>query len=112
MALSAKRSWLNANRDVAFRILRALAKANQMIHDQPAKARQVLKQRFAALPPDVYEAAWTANVAAYPATPRVEEVNVQRALVFLGAVQNQKIPGSAKDYFDNTYAEAAAKAVK
>jgi NitT/TauT family transport system substrate-binding protein len=112
MALSARKSWLNANRDVAFRILRAIARANRMIHDQPAKARQVLKQRFAGLPPDVYEAAWNANIAAYPATPLVNEVNVQRALVFLGAVQNQKIPGSAKDYFDNTYADAAVKAVR
>jgi NitT/TauT family transport system substrate-binding protein len=112
MALSARKSWLNANRDVSLRFVRAMAKANRMIHDQPAKARQILRQRFASLPTDVYEAAWNANIAAYPATPLVEEANVQRALVFLSAVQNQHIPGAAKDYFDNSYADAAVKNLK
>ncbi|MGE0359820.1 MAG: ABC transporter substrate-binding protein [Vicinamibacterales bacterium] len=112
MALSARKSWLDANRDVSVRLLRALSKATRMIHDQPAEAQQILRRRFGGLPPDVYEAAWNANVVAYPITPRVEEANVQRALAFLAAVQNQEIPGVAKDYFDNTYADAALADVK
>ena len=83
-----------------------------MIHEQPAQARQALRQRFAALPPDVYESAWTANVAAYPRTPRVEEANVRRALLFLAAVQNQPIPGAATDYFDNAFVDAAIAGLK
>ena len=79
----------------------------RMIHDEPARARDILRQRFAALPPDVYDAAWTANVAAYPATPRVEDTNVQRALAFLAAVQHEDIPGAAGDYFSNAFVDAA-----
>lgn len=109
MALSARRSWLAAHTDLTHRFVRAIARAERLIHDQPVKARQILRQRFAALPPDVYEAAWNANIAAYPASPVVLEPNVQRALQFLGAVQNQPVPGAARDYFDNTYADAAAR---
>lgn len=112
MALSARNAWLKDHHDASLRFVRAIAKANRMIHDQPAKAKQILRQRFASLPPDVYEAAWNANIAAYPGTPRVEESSVQRALVFLSTVQNQRIPGMARDYFDNTYADAAVKSLK
>jgi NitT/TauT family transport system permease protein len=109
MALSARRSWLEANRHVSTRFVRAMAAASRLIHDDPARARQILRQRFAGLPPDVYEAAWNANVAAYPASPVVEEANVERALAFLAAVQDQPVPGAARDYFDNSFVEAAAR---
>ncbi len=112
MALSARRSWLEPHHDQALRFVRALARANRMIHDEPDKAQQILRRRFASLPQDVYDAAWRANVAAYPETPVVFEQNVQRALTFLAAVQNQPIPGAARDYFDNTYADAAVSAIR
>ena len=92
MALSGRKSWLGANRDLATRFLRAIARAARMIHEQPAQARQALRQRFSSLPPDVYEAAWKANIDAYPRSPRVEEANVRRALVFLARCRTSRFP--------------------
>jgi NitT/TauT family transport system substrate-binding protein len=110
--LSAKSTWLKRNADVARRFLRALARANQMIGQQPRLAKQAVRKRFAGVADDVYEAAWNANLAAYPSTPRVEDVSAKRAITFLGAVQGTKIPGTSTDYFDNTFADAALAAVK
>ena len=78
-----------------------------MIHADPARAQALLRKRFETLPDDIYKAAWAANIAAYPANPRIEEVSVQRAIAFLSSVQGVKIPGVAKDYFDDTYADEA-----
>jgi len=112
ITLSAKTSWLKSKPEIARRFLRALAKADGMIHADPAQARQILRKRFAGLANDVYEAAWNANIAAYPSDPRVSESNVQRAIAFLSAVQGARIPGAPKDYFDDSYAEAALKTLQ
>ncbi len=109
IALGARRSWVEANRDLSVRFVRAVARASRMIHDEPVRAQQILRQRFASLPPDIYAAAWTANVAAYPATLLVEEASVERAMMFLTAVQGEPIPGAARDYFDNSFVDAALK---
>jgi NitT/TauT family transport system substrate-binding protein len=110
--LSAKSVWLRTNADLARRFLRALARANQMIGQQPTLARQSVRKRFAGVADDVYDAAWNANLAAYPSSPRVEDVSVKRAIAFLGTVQGAKIPGASTDYFDNSFADAALAAVK
>jgi NitT/TauT family transport system substrate-binding protein len=109
IALSAKNSWLKGKGDVARRFLRALAKADQTIHADPARARQILRKRFAGVADEVYDAAWNANIDAYPKDPRVEEASVTRAIEFLGVVQGARIPGTPKDYFDDSYADAAVK---
>ena len=37
---------------------------------------------------------------------------VKRAIAFLSAVQGTKIPGTSADYSDNTFADAALRAMK
>jgi NitT/TauT family transport system substrate-binding protein len=110
--LVAKASWLKGKADLAGRFLRAVAEADRLIHGEPARAKQVLRKRFNGLTDDIYEAAWNANIDAYPLTPRVEEASVNRAIAFLSTVQGEKIPGQPKDYFDNSYADAAIKGLK
>jgi NitT/TauT family transport system substrate-binding protein len=83
-----------------------------MIHAEPSRAKQTLRKRFNGVTDEIYDAAWAANVDAYPADPRVEELSVARAISFLGAVQGEKIPGVPKDYFDNSYADAALNSLK
>jgi NitT/TauT family transport system substrate-binding protein len=110
--LVAKTSWLKGKSDLSERFLRAIVKADRMIRAEPARAKQTLRKRFAGVTDDVYAAAWDANVDAYPADPRVEEMSVARAISFLSAVQGAKIPGAPKDYFDNSYADAAMKTLR
>ncbi|HMI96675.1 MAG TPA: ABC transporter substrate-binding protein [Micropepsaceae bacterium] len=107
ITLSVKTSWVKTKPDVARRFLRALARADSMIHAEPARAQALLRKRFQTLADDVYKAAWAANIAAYPLNPRIEEVSVRRAIAFLSSVQGVKIPGAAKDYFDDSYADEA-----
>jgi len=112
IALSAKNSWLAGKGDVARRFLRALAKADRTIQTEAPRSKQVLRKRFAGVTDDVYDAAWSANIEAYPADPRVEEGSVARAIAFLSEVQGARIPGAPKDYFDASYADAAVKGLR
>jgi hypothetical protein len=83
-----------------------------MIHAEPARAQALLRKRFETFPDDIYQAAWAANIAAYPANPRIEEVSVERAIAFLSSIQDVKIPGIAKDYFDDSYADEAVSGLR
>jgi len=112
ITLSAKTALLKAKPGLARGFLRALARADRMIHAEPARAQQLLRKRFEGVADDVYKGAWAANIAAYPATPRVEQASVERAIAFLSAVQGVKIPGAAKDYFDGLYADEAVRSLK
>jgi NitT/TauT family transport system substrate-binding protein len=107
--VSARPTLLRAKPQAVRGTLRAMAKADRMIHAEPARAQQILRKRFDGVADDIYRAAWAANIAAYPQTPRVEEESVTRAIAFLSAVQGVKIPGAARDYFDNSHAEEALK---
>ncbi|HYK79968.1 MAG TPA: ABC transporter substrate-binding protein [Micropepsaceae bacterium] len=112
ITLSAKTSWLKTKPDTARRFLRALARADRMIHAEPARAQALLRKRFETFPDDIYKAAWAANIAAYPQNPRIEEVSVERAIAFLSSIQDVKIPGIAKDYFDDSYADEAVSGLR
>ncbi len=46
------------NREKCVRVVRALAAANRMIHDEPDKALQILSNRFKQMDPAVLAAAW------------------------------------------------------
>jgi NitT/TauT family transport system substrate-binding protein len=105
--LSAKNGWLKSHADLARRFMRAIASADRMLREDPARARDLVAKRFAAVARNVYEAAWTANLAAYPADPAVQDASVKRAMLFLATVQGSPIPGASTDYFDNSYATAA-----
>ena len=79
ITLSVKTSWVKTKPDIARHFLRALARADRMIHAEPARAQALLRKRFDTLPDDIYKAAWAANIAAYPLNPRIEEVSVHGA---------------------------------
>ena len=46
------------NKDKCFKVVRAYAKANKMITEQPAQALEILKKRFATMDPVLLAAAW------------------------------------------------------
>jgi sulfonate transport system substrate-binding protein len=110
--LVAKASYLKEKGELATRLLRAIAKADTLIHSDTSKAKAALRKRFAGVTDEVYDAAWAANIEAYPADPRVDEANVKRAIDFLSTVQGVRIPGAPKDYYDGAYADAAMKSLQ
>jgi NitT/TauT family transport system substrate-binding protein len=78
-----------ANRDKCVRVVRALAEATRMIHDEPDKALAILSPRFKQMDPAVLAAAWKIVAAAHASDLHVtdallatgEKVNIEAKLL-------------------------------
>jgi ABC-type nitrate/sulfonate/bicarbonate transport system substrate-binding protein len=112
ISLSARASWLKAHPDTARGFLRALAQADRMIQMNPDAAKGIVRKRFGDIESDIYDAAWRSNVAAFPANPRMDEKDAARAIAFLTEIAGEKVPGTARDYVDDSYADAAVASLK
>jgi ABC-type nitrate/sulfonate/bicarbonate transport system substrate-binding protein len=77
------------NAEKCRRVVHALAASNQMIHDQPDKALEVLTKRFKTMNPDVLATAWKTVAAAHATDLRVtaavlakgDEINAEAKLL-------------------------------
>ena len=83
-----------------------------MIQANPDAAKGIVRKRFGDIEADIYEAAWNSNVAAFPRNPRMDERDVGRAIAFLTEIAGEKVPGAARDYVDDSYADAAVASLK
>ncbi|MCZ4431919.1 ABC transporter substrate-binding protein [Agrobacterium sp. SOY23] len=112
IAISAQDKWLVDNRDKAVKFLRAITKADELIHNDPEKAKAAVRKRFEATSGPVFEAAWKSNASTYPKTPALTAQTVGRVIQFLGELQGAKIEGGPQKYFDNSYVEQAVAELK
>ena len=98
IALSARREWSQEHPDTVKAFLAALNDATQLISQHPDEAAKAVRTRFEGVNDKVYAAAWKNNRKSFPATPYLTDEDVQRAITFLGQIQNTQIPGTAADY--------------
>ncbi|MBA1189581.1 ABC transporter substrate-binding protein [Pseudomonas entomophila] len=98
IALSARRQWATEHQDTVKAFLAALSDATTLINEQPKEAMKSVRSRFEGVNDTVYAAAWENNRKSFPQTPYLTDEDVNRAIKFLGDIQNEKIPGEAKDY--------------
>ena len=98
IALSARKQWADENSETVKQFLEALAQATTLINENPGQAMKLVRARFEGTPDNVYAAAWKSNKHSFPQTPYLSEDDVARAIVFLGKIQGQSIPGKASDY--------------
>ena len=78
-----------SQRDMCLRVVRALARANEMIRDQPDEALRILQNRFKPMKPELLEAAWRVVAPAHTKDLRVavkglensEKVNIEAKLL-------------------------------
>ncbi|EJT84327.1 hypothetical protein PPS11_22849 [Pseudomonas putida S11] len=98
IALSARRQWATENQETVKAFLAALNDATQLISEHPEEAMKSVRTRFEGVSDKVYAAAWENNRKSFPQTPYLTDEEVNRAIKFLGEIQNEKIPGKAEDY--------------
>lgn len=85
----AKPETCKTDREKCVRVVRALAAANRMIHDEPEKALGILSNRFKQMDPTVLATAWKIVSQAHPTDLRVtepilaegEKVNIEAKLL-------------------------------
>ena len=101
--LSARADWLEKNGDKARRIVRAIAAAERLIKEHPDEARAAAKPFLGKIDERVYNAAFQANLASYPATPRIEPVGVERNFVFIAETEGARPNVRPEDLYTNAY---------
>jgi NitT/TauT family transport system substrate-binding protein len=95
MAIAADKPYLASHRDVAERVVRAVAEGQSFLHEQKEKARQVLKEKeFPNMPQAGFDAAFDAQYPSYLATPVISRESVDAEV----KITAQFLPG-----FKGTY---------
>ncbi len=108
MAIAADKSYLAAHRDIAERVVRAIAEGQDFLHQNKEKARAILKEKqFPNMPQAAFDAAFDAQYPSYLATPAMSRASVEAAV----KVAAQFLPGFKGTYetlVDPSFIPAAA----
>ncbi|WP_323149019.1 ABC transporter substrate-binding protein [Pseudomonas oryzihabitans] len=106
-AMIAREDWLASNNDTARKMVKALWRAEHLIATDPSKAREAVRPYFAHTAKAIFDAAWTASLPSYPATPRVELSGIEKNISFMNAVEAEPVSLDPKAVFTNTIVDAA-----
>jgi NitT/TauT family transport system substrate-binding protein len=83
LVLVTSRDTLEKKPQVILAAVRALTKAMKFVHEQPAKARDLLRQQFPDVDQKVFDAAWAGYLRAIPTTPVIDQDQYKRTIDWL-----------------------------
>lgn len=107
-ALIAREDWLSGNAVTAQKMVKALWRAEHLIATDPDKAREAVRPYFSHTPAQIFDAAWTASLPSYPATPRVELSGIEKNISFMNAVEAEPVTLDPQAVFTNAIVDAVA----
>ena len=70
-----------------------------------------MRPYFAHTDAAIFDAAWTASLPSYPATPRIEKDGVAKNISFMNAVENDPGTLDPQQVYTNTIVDAVAPTV-
>ncbi|MBR0870325.1 ABC transporter substrate-binding protein [Bradyrhizobium tropiciagri] len=106
--LIARNDWISGQKDKAQKVVRALWKGLRLMKTSPDEAKAAVRSFFEKTPPDEFTSAWTQNVAAFPATPRITADGMQRNYDFLRDGEGKAVTVPLADSFTNEVVDAVA----
>ena len=111
-SLVANKNWLANNKPAAVAVVRALWRAMDILHTQTAEAKKVLRERFANVDDETYNAGFDANLITTPRTPELTAEIMQRPIDFTNYLDKEpmKLPVSA--FFTDDIVKLAAEGLK
>lgn len=107
ICLISQQSWLEKNPEIATAVVRAVARGEQLLAENPEEAREAVRTFFAKTDPAVFDAAFDANLPAYPKTPRISAAGMERNLDFIEAATGERPQIAIEDAYTNKFVEAA-----
>jgi NitT/TauT family transport system substrate-binding protein len=106
IVLVGTKRWLSAQPERTTRLLSAVKRAEQAIHDpeRTIKARDLVREKyFPQLAKDVFDSAWDSVKPAFPASPEIAGDAIQRNIDFLKEFSDQKYTSAPEKVFTNAY---------
>lgn len=91
--------------------LKEMARFQRMVHDDPDAARELVRESFADLDEEVFQAAWEVVSAGIPDNPVPTEESIRIALEFREATSDDTVEWAYDDIADPSVAEEAIAAL-
>jgi len=96
ISVNTRREWLDENPELAKRMMSAIQRAQQAMHD-PALTNEARDKVHAAyferFDKALFDRAWTAVVPAYPTSPEITRAQMERVVSFLDTFSERKLDG-------------------
>lgn len=109
----ARESWLNRNREVAVRFLRAQQRAMQTVHnaEESVRARETVWNGWhQRTDKGLFDEVWRNAIPAYPRSVTVEAAMIDRIVAFVNETQPDPLdPAATRTAWTNDYAAAALR---
>lgn len=112
LALISRSDWLTANHERSVKVVRAIWRAEKLIHERPAEAMEAVRTYFSALDIETFESAFKSNQAAIPTSPRVEARGMEISKRFHETFSGEKFDIDVTKVFTNEYVDAASKRMR
>ncbi|MFP4273566.1 MAG: ABC transporter substrate-binding protein [Paracoccaceae bacterium] len=96
ISVNTRRAWLDENPELAKRMMRAIQRAQQAMHDPDLteEARdKVHAAYFENFDKALFDRAWTSVVPAYPTSPEITREQMERVVNFLETFSERKFDG-------------------
>jgi NitT/TauT family transport system substrate-binding protein len=96
ISVNTRRAWLDENPDLAKRMMRAIQRAQQTMHDpeMTEEARDnVHAAYFENFDKGLFDKAWTSVVPAYPTSPAITREQMERVVTFLETFSERSFEG-------------------
>ncbi|ETX30845.1 nitrate ABC transporter substrate-binding protein [Roseivivax isoporae LMG 25204] len=96
ISVNTRRAWLDENPDLARRMMAALQRAQEAMHDPDTteEARDMVYEAyFERFDKELFDRAWTSVVPAYPTSPEITREQMERVVTFLETFSDEKFEG-------------------
>jgi NitT/TauT family transport system substrate-binding protein len=112
LALISKTAWLKAEPALAAGVVRAMWRAEKLIHENPADAQEAIRPIFKSMDPKLYELGFSRNAYAVPTSPRVEEPGLELNRVLMKIAENVDFDRPLTAVYTNEYVDRVAPTMK
>ena len=109
VGLAASEDWLKANPALASRVVRAVARALALMHDDPAAAKAAVRTFFPGTDQALFDAGWESQLASFPKTPRLAPADIATTMDFAAIMLGRPVGIDASRIFTNDYVDLAEK---
>jgi NitT/TauT family transport system substrate-binding protein len=104
--------WLKDHKNAAVAVYRALWRGMKMLHEEPVKAKALMRKRLHSFDATAFEAGYENNRKAIPTTPEVGQDKVEMMRDFVETLDHKPIGIPLQKLIDADVGKRAAKTMK
>ena len=109
VSLNAEDKWLEANPELAARVVRACGRALKLLRDNPGAAKEAVRSFFPEMEPEMFEAAWSSMLPSFPDSPRILPGSIRGIIDFMGTMDGKPVKVDQDNVYTNRIVDLAGR---